>query len=252
MMSHRIRFTLLLLITCFCLLLTGTAKAQLPACEYPPIEQNVWPWYQGNTVAVRIDSRFSQPMREAIADAVRNWNMANGWFNNCSGIYFAGPTIATIPDNYGISDVPRLTMVIRQRPEPAANVDYRPYNLMVDKALITVGACVNDADSMSGIVAHEIGHTFALRNCDGCINALSSIMARAYVGAGGDSCNADYRGLAGLPPATIKSSLVSTVRSLTAAIRILNARWDSSGMGRSVDVGHFHQFSLMSRGTGFR
>lgn len=197
MMSRRIRFTLLLLLAGFCLLLTDKAKAQLPACEYPPIDPRIYPWYHGKWVSVRIDSRFSQPMRDAITDAVRNWNMANGMYDNCSGVYFAAPTIVTIPDNYGVDDVPSSTMVIRQKPEPAAYIRTRESNLMVDKALITVGACVNVAGSMRGIVAHEIGHTFALSNCDNCINALSSIMARAYVGAGGDSCNADYRGLAG-------------------------------------------------------
>ncbi|HEX7958047.1 MAG TPA: hypothetical protein VF508_13955 [Pyrinomonadaceae bacterium] len=67
----------------------------------------------------------------------------------------------------------------------------------VIKALITIGACVSISDSMTGITAHEIGHTFGLDNCDSC-TALSSIMASAYGGPPPyDNCSANYMGLGG-------------------------------------------------------
>lgn len=135
-------------------------------------------------------------MRDAISGAFTTWNYASGMYDNCSGVYFRPPTYQQIPDNYPIGDIPSLTVVVRQRPEQAAYVQREFTSGTVIKALITVGACVNIADSMSGIVAHEIGHTFGLDNCDLC-TPLSSIMAQAYQGANNDSCNANYRGLHG-------------------------------------------------------
>lgn len=173
------RLLLVAIIISLLALATNTAEAQLPPCEDPPFYPTFPTWYRNAQVSVIIDTDFSPAMRDAIRQGFRNWNYSNDMYANCSSVYSHEPTYENIPDAYSTDQVPSLTVVVRQRPEAAANVSTKTSAGSVIKALITVGACVSISDSMTGITAHEIGHTFGLANCDTC-TALSSIMARAY------------------------------------------------------------------------
>ena len=190
---QKVSLTLCLLLLC-AVSLTRFVGAQT-ACQYPPPAPNQFPWPQYTLVKVNIDPTFTQPMRDAIRAAFRNWNLSNGFYSNCSSVTFGEPTYEPIPQG-GIFGVTSRTVMVRRQPPAAAYVQTLPEGGPVNRALITVGECVVNAGSMTGIVAHELGHTFALANCDPC-TPTTTIMNGAYQGPGGDSCNADYRGLGG-------------------------------------------------------
>lgn len=194
-------------VVCLLTLAADTAQAQLPPCEYPPIFSGFPTWNRNAQVRVIIDTDFSQPMRDAIRQGFRNWNYASGMYDNCSGVFFHEPTYEDIPDHYMGNHVPYLTVMVKQRPEEGAYSDARTTAGSVVRALITIGACVHLADSMTGIAAHEVGHTFGLDNCLSC-TALSSLMARAYGGPPPyDNCNANNHGLQG--PTACDNALIS-------------------------------------------
>jgi hypothetical protein len=103
------------------------------------------------------------------------------------------PTYAFIPDGIQPYEVPSgAVYLLRRESGPVGTLTEPSGGGVVDKALITFDDCLVNPSSMTGVIAHEIGHTFALANCEwdnGCV-ALSSIMAPGVAGPGGDNCNA--------------------------------------------------------------
>ena len=160
-------------------LFRGRVDAQTnPPCPEVPPYSSVW--RPGSTVQIVLDqnSNFSQAEIDAILQAARNWNAANGPSGNNSGV--------TISVNYTISSTPPSpstttpTLHISRGPiSSAANVrvetnsNTHPYTSiarMTVKEGIDWGSFPPNFES---IIAHEIGHTFGLGDCYPDCNAQS-------------------------------------------------------------------------------
>lgn len=175
----------------------ANAQSQLPLCVSPPWSVRFLPWNRTARVHVVIDTSFNAPAFTAISSAFQNWNASNSITSNCSEVEFLNPTTADLPDDTRMSQVPDGYVYVVQDPTPPVGTLLNPgTGGNVTAALITLDDCLTNPSSITGVVAHEIGHTFALENCDGC-PPLSSILAAAYQGPGGDGCNANYGGLGG-------------------------------------------------------
>lgn len=136
-----------------------SARAQ-SSCATPPGGRATW--RQGAELTVNIDPSFSPDLKEAIKAGFRNWEGANGSTGNNSGVKFVRFTENLTPSTApGTIQVTRSTqMTVGGQVNPVVGADG-----YVSRATIFIASCLTDTISMTGTIAHEIGHTFGLENC---------------------------------------------------------------------------------------
>ncbi|MCA1615352.1 MAG: hypothetical protein LC800_14870, partial [Acidobacteria bacterium] len=147
---------------------------------------------------VVIDASFTGEAAAAITRAFGNWNAERDIGGNCSGVLFLiVPSPPDLSENTALREVPPGYVYVVQDPSPPVGTLLNPPSGgVVVGALITLDDCLTNNDSITGVMAHEIGHAFALEDCLNC-PVWSSILAAAYEGPNGDWCNANYGGLGG-------------------------------------------------------
>ncbi len=163
-------FTSLLVTIILTLLLASPhVEAQIGCC-YPPINPpTTSKWNKGATVTVTISTDFTSTERDAIAAAFRDWNYVKG--TNCSGVTFVGFQFSATPPSGSANNV---HWVFYGGAGPTAGqTDARSGTGYINAKTVLYDYIRNGpANIMSsyirGLMRHEIGHTFLLRNADNC------------------------------------------------------------------------------------
>jgi hypothetical protein len=145
---------------------------------------NSWP--QDAIVTVYIDPQFNDDQFNAVRNAFLTWNLNRTVFGNCSGVTFIGFS------RQRRTSYPDLSLGVIQRPvEGAEEQLLSSKNGRLNTAEIRVGSCLVELHSLSSVIAHEIGHSFAMKNADG-FPSGTTIMAPGQVCT--DKCNARQAG----------------------------------------------------------
>jgi hypothetical protein len=138
----------------------------------PPTKGARWTWPKGALVVVRVSDDFSafDGAGQAIASAFAKWERAGAPAGNNSGVTFAVggdvPARYTFHVAYGR---------VRTGGQARTMMLSAPGGVFV--AWTVVDRRVTDPVALSHVMAHEIGHTFGLAECDAC-EPGSSVMTR--------------------------------------------------------------------------
>jgi hypothetical protein len=154
--------------------LAGTAVVGHGAASAPPVKGKRWTWPRNATVFVNIDPEFSIfGARPAIESAFKRWEESGRTGGNGSGVTFRF--------TYNRNPVPGLsTFVVSQgtvRTGGQARTTISSAESGVFTAWCVVDARVTDPTALAHVMAHEIGHTFGLAECESC-EPGSSVMTR--------------------------------------------------------------------------
>jgi hypothetical protein len=153
--------------------LVAAVRAQV-TCTPPPTQGKSSAWKQGTTVNVMIDPTFSPTQQQAIKDQFDKWKNAGG--ANVT-FKFVDPSQA---GGGATTGGPPVLAVIRQTPRdrgPTAQGETHgfAFNGTRGDSSIDINPGVTDPTAFIHVISHEIGHTFGLRDCEGC-SAGSSAM----------------------------------------------------------------------------
>ena len=166
---HRSKRTASQLAVLFALVALALPAAAAPGSS-PPAKGARWTWPKGARVVVRVSDDFSAVDARAIASAFANWEGAGAPGGNNSGVTFAVG-----------GDVPaRYTFHVacgRVRTGGQARTMMLSAPCGVFVAWTVVDRRVTDPAALCHVMAHEIGHTFGLAECDAC-EPCSSVMTR--------------------------------------------------------------------------
>lgn len=151
-------------------------------CGYPPksADGKVDAWPQGATVTVNIDPRFSQGQRDGIKQAFANWEGTGS--SNQSGVTFQFTS-----DSSPASGANTCQVNYQDPPSNLPNASGRGGVALTSgsnaltSATIYLSPSVTLQQAVTEVVAHEVGHTFGLDDCDEC-SLLDSVMGPAPVG----------------------------------------------------------------------
>jgi len=151
----------------------------------PPTEPARFAWQQGLAVTVNISPAFSVDQEAAIEAALNNW--MNSLAGQAAGVTFTGftrsgtPTTGidsagnlapNIPGNYQISlQTPMSGAEFQASTAGGANSTSRT------SAWTQLNPGITDILALTQAMAHEIGHTYGLDECDACA-AMSSVMTQ--------------------------------------------------------------------------
>jgi hypothetical protein len=148
--------------------------AIMAAGASPPVKGKRWTWPKGAEVVVVIHPDFSEPeTRLAIASAFRRWEDAGEPARNASGVMFriaSDPPAAGTPFTFVL--VPGTVRTGGQ----ARTLITSSWTGVI-AARCVVDSRVTDPTALAHVVAHEIGHTFGLAECDAC-EPGASVMTR--------------------------------------------------------------------------
>jgi hypothetical protein len=142
--------------------------------DAPPAKGKRWTWPKNARVVVNISPEFSIfGARPAIESAFRRWEAEGRAGGNGSGVAFRF--------TYNQNPVPGLwTFVVSQgtvRTGGQARTTISSAESGVFAAWCVVDARVTDPTAVAHVMAHEIGHTFGLAECDSC-EPGTSVMTR--------------------------------------------------------------------------
>ncbi|MBV9211345.1 MAG: hypothetical protein JOZ52_11980 [Acidobacteria bacterium] len=150
------------------------ARAQtLPPCKMPAVLTKADVWNQNVVVKVNIDPAYMQTERDALAAAFTNWNNAVGIY--CPNIKFDTPTYSSTPiAGPGIAVDPQVAKYQIYRQAPPAHPTDRGTTNGAGSASYTFSAwtylnpAVTSLNALRQLMAHEIGHTMGLGECESC------------------------------------------------------------------------------------
>jgi hypothetical protein len=154
-------------------------------CVEPPAKGVRWAWPKNSDVRVNISPDFS-PLtgaRQAVESAFENWQEANGPDGNGSEVRFTFTYDPTPASSAGTFQVSYGTV----RGSAQARTLLRGKRGGLLNALCTIDSRVTAPAAVANAMAHEIGHTFGLGECDECPSG-GSVMTR-YSGDYNDTLN---------------------------------------------------------------
>ncbi|HEU0143997.1 MAG TPA: hypothetical protein VFQ47_04365, partial [Nitrososphaera sp.] len=161
----------------------------IPRVYYPP-------WRPGATVIVYFDQNYqwSDTTINAIRRAFINWNGANGPYGNNSGVTFVGfqrgpyPDIKTAVNQFIVTKSATVSGVGAGNLGNPASGGYAALGVIQFSTQTNLEPPPSDPEQMTltGIAAHEIGHTF---NLDDCYTCIGTVMCSACGLRGPTTCD---------------------------------------------------------------
>jgi hypothetical protein len=167
------------LLTCLLILIFAPlSQVSAQSCDTcPPPETQSDAWRSGTSVTVNINPYFSQDQRNAIVQAFNNWQ--NGSGNN------TGVTFTFTYNSTPISGA-NTYQVNTQTPNPppgggAAQAETFEFPTSnggsLERAVTNIDPRVTDLTALTMAMAHEIGHTMGINDCDLCCPGVSVMTA---------------------------------------------------------------------------
>jgi hypothetical protein len=146
--------------------LIAAVRAQVP-CTPPPTQGKSSAWKQNATVNVMIDPTFSPTQILAIKDQFEKWKNAGG--ANVT-FKFVDPSQA---GGGATTGGPPVLTVFRQTPRdrgPTAQGETHGFSFNGTRgdSSMDINPGVTDPTAFIDVISHEIGHTFGLKDCEGC------------------------------------------------------------------------------------
>jgi len=134
-------------------------------CSNPPTMDRTSAWPQDAIITVNIDPTFSSTQRQAIITALNNWQNANANTGNCSGVTFNTPTYDS--ESLVGSKTLQVTRVTPPNGGQGETIGIST-NGTRRNAIIRIHPQVTNTTALTQVMAHELGHTFALNDCLNC------------------------------------------------------------------------------------
>ena len=164
------------------ILTQGHVLSQVENCpEIPPLNpsnpsRGTWP--KNATVNVNIDPAFNEQEKDAIVAALNTWQDLNSYDGNFSGVRFATPTrnstkLGSSFNSINLQITKNNSIAASGNVSPEANNGLNRTYAQINLNTTSIGIAPG---MMEHVTAHEIGHTFGLRDCDYC-DASKTIMA---------------------------------------------------------------------------
>lgn len=199
---------LAILLACFLLALVVTPprnRVDAQSCTPPDTRPASTAWSQNSTVTVHVNSntgQFSQAEFACIKTAFDNWNAVKG--TNLSNVTFNVTYDATV---LVIQGQTTSATNVYQVNKSSAGMSAAGVGVSGGQSAMISGAIsrstaythihpnVTDCTAMAQVMAHEIGHTFALGECTSCTVVKSSVMVGAKCAvedASGNCTTPDY------------------------------------------------------------
>jgi len=167
-----------------------SAGAQNQDCQPPDHDGVAKAWPQGTTVTVNINSNQGQftedEFNNCIKPAFDNWNNANG--TNSShvtlDVHFSSTVLVTANNNGDVTNAAsgHVYQVNRDSMGTAGGVSSTTGDTPSSgrtNAITNIHPNVTNCTALMQDIAHEIGHTFGLGECNACTNVKQSVMIRA-------------------------------------------------------------------------
>lgn len=176
---------------------------QSPPCSSPPKEPTTHgaSWPRGQQVLVVINPNdFSPAEQNAIQQAFMNWQNANGPTGNNSGVTYTFTT-GTSPNGApntqyvhqgGASTGGYTNIAFTGSPSTIGN--------HTTSAVTVIDSTISNLDVITGIMDHEIGHTFGLGDCYSCSPGSSMMAPPTCSPCNGNLNNLVFPGLNGPTP----------------------------------------------------
>lgn len=192
--------TLMLLLACCLLALLISSlvpvriRAQNPPCTNPGIQGQSYAWTQNSTVTVVIDSSmFTETQFNCLKTAFDNWNNSKGLnrSNVTFNVSWSEDPVATRAGNGTITaqsaNVFQVNRAVPWSGSLNAGITGGLSNGTNRVAAYTViNPGVTSCEALTETMAHEIGHTFGLGECQACA-AESSVMTGVLCTARNDN-----------------------------------------------------------------
>ena len=163
--------------------LAFAAKAACPAISTYP---NSPGWAKGAQITVYVvsaDGGFSSNAQSSISTAFKNW----------AGLQNSGQSIST----QSVTSLPATAnkpYAVILRGQPSCGVSActtftaSGANNATDTATITISPDMGDT-GMEQLLAHEVGHSYGLKDCDGCSNTVMNPSTSSTSPTGPTSCD---------------------------------------------------------------
>lgn len=169
---------------------TNDVAAQTQQCTAPdenPAGGLLTSWPRGAQVNVNI-SGFPEALRPCLERALSNWNAARGLNGNGSGVLFRTPSYDGTPVvnlNSAGNVTGGGTNVMQINYQVPVSVSNRagetggqptPDGSRRANAVINLHTSITNCDALAQTLAHELGHTFGLGECNQCTHVKTSVM----------------------------------------------------------------------------
>lgn len=154
-----------------------TAQARQTTCTNPPLLGQRYTFPQNTDVRVNISGSYSAEEFGCIRQAFLNWQANSG---TASGVRYTEITHGGTPVAGGANTIqvwrerPPLTAT-GQQPQADMTPTFNGANTNLSSAVIRVHPDVNNCTALAEAMAHELGHTYGLDDCNACANNSSTM-----------------------------------------------------------------------------